>query len=178
MGKKIGLLVFTFVLSVALVFGAFVMLKKDEIKKVEKQAGEKAKSAVPPRKMSKVDSLEALVESLQLKLDLEKTIADSLKKELSAKLALLEKKEAQLAKLDEQLKSAQKRALKAKDIAKTFESMRVNEMKLILQKIDDKMLALIYQNMNSRFRKNLLLALPPSRAARLTKNVIQAKYQS
>lgn len=99
------------------------------------------------------------------------TVIDSLTKILSQKEVDFKNNELQIEKLTEQIKEKKNLEKNASELAKTFASMKSEQMSPILQKLDDETVALIYKNMSSRVRKNYLLALSSQRAAALTKKM-------
>lgn len=75
----------------------------------------------------------------------------------------------------EQMKSTiaelEKSNADVKDLAKTFQNMKVEELRNILQQVDDDAAYKIYANMSNRSRKKLLLGLSGTRAAKLTERI-------
>jgi len=60
-----------------------------------------------------------------------------------------------------------------KQLAKTYEQMKVTEMKAIFSKLDDKTIIALYTNMSARKRPAVLKALSTDRAAKITKELAQ-----
>jgi len=60
-----------------------------------------------------------------------------------------------------------------KNLAKSYEAMRIDEMKPILEKIDNQTIIKIYQQMSSRKQMKILQALSAERAAQITRQLTQ-----
>ena len=86
-----------------------------------------------------------------------------------------EEMEAQVKEVTWELEQSKNEEKNASDLAKTFSSMKTDEMRPILKNIDDNTVKMIYKNINNRMKKNFLLALTPQRAASLTKQLAVAQ---
>jgi len=122
-----------------------------------------SKSTVP--KLSETDSLKQIIEK-------QKSVVDSLNRELTKLKIDFDNEQKSNEDLTEKLINKTSEVEKAKELAKTFSSMKVDEMRPILQNVDDETIALIYENMSNRVRKNFLLALSSNRAALLTERQV------
>lgn len=96
---------------------------------------------------------------------------DSLKMLLAQSAKIIANMERDMDRLQQQLEESKRRAAGTKELARTFESMKTDEMEPILRRIDDDTAVAIYQQMSSRSRKKLLLALQSERAALLTERM-------
>ena len=83
--------------------------------------------------------------------------------------------EKEVNSLTADLESSRKRQVDTQALAKTFESMKTEEMSPILRDIDDDTALNIYEKMSGRSRKKLLLALATDRAARLTRRIASGR---
>lgn len=153
----------------------FVIMKVSE---PNKQASKSTRqtSAKPNNKY--VKNLEKRYKKLQTELEksktnfsLKDTKIDSLKKLVTLLETNLDNSKNQIKKLDDKLTKTENEEKNGQDLAKTFASMKSEEMRPILKNIDDKTIKMIYKNINNRMKKNFLLALTPQRAASLTKQL-------
>ena len=67
-----------------------------------------------------------------------------------------------------ELELSKKQIISIKDLAKTYESMKPDEMKPILTNLDDGTVIAIYNSMSGRSKKLIFKALNPKRAAEIT----------
>ena len=157
----------------------FVILK---VSQPEKAAVENASTKGGKTNTKYVKNLEKKIKKLQE--DLNKSSSDfeindlkidSLSSLLAQQTLQLEEKEKQIGKLNEELEQSKNEEKNASDLAKTFSSMKTDEMRPILKNIDDNTVKMIYKNINNRMKKNFLLALTPQRAASLTKQLAVAQ---
>lgn len=112
-------------------------------------------------------------ESDKLKLQIQKkdTIIDSLSKLITSQETEFKIKNNKIEELTNKLSDKNEQTENAKELAKTFATMKTDEMAPILKNLDDETIILIYENMSNRVRKNYLLALSSQRAASLTKKI-------
>lgn len=99
------------------------------------------------------------------------TIIDSLTKVIEFQKAEFKDKDAEIENLKTKVADKEKQTANIKELAKTFSTMKADEMAPILRNLDDQTVILIYENMSNRVRKNYLLALPSQRAASLAKKL-------
>jgi len=118
--------------------------------------------------ISENDSLKKVIQSCRAEIFLNKVIQDSLLDQNTRKDRLLDEYELQLSDKDNKIVSLTRRKTSSKELAKTYESMKPEEMRAILAKVDNKTIVTLYESMSSRNRKNLLQALSVDRAATLT----------
>jgi len=163
------------------IFVVFSVLKMSEPEK--KQATVSSSGSPKSKKVNDkyTKNLEKKYKNLQkelttIKKDIGKSssVIDSLQKILASKESSLSEQKNQIEKLSESLTQKETQEKSAQDLAKTFSSMKTDEMRPILKNIDDRTIRMIYENVNSRMRKNFLLALTPQRAASLTKQLAAA----
>jgi len=141
--------------------------KKDG--QVQETVGETKKEKKASKKI--INGLKKELTDLTSEMGKKDTVIDSLKKVLAQKETDSNDRESEIEKLTEQLSENRNIEKNAIDLAKTFASMKSEQMAPILQKLDDKTVTLIYKNMSTRVRKNFLLALSSQRAAKLTKTM-------
>lgn len=118
------------------------------------------------------DSLTAMLNQNKVEITRKNLMIDSLHNELNSYQAALKKKESEVQYLSELINSNRDRTDKAKDMAKTFSSMDTKQIAPILNKLDNETVIAIYEQMNSRTKKNILLGLPQERAALITKKML------
>ena len=97
---------------------------------------------------------------------------DSLDQLVSSLKATIKQKDSELEKLTASLTTTEDKETKAKEVAKTFGSMDPKQMAPILSNLDNADIISIYKQMNSRTKKNILLALPRERAAKITQKIL------
>ncbi len=123
------------------------------------------------RKMEEMDSLAARMDSLRKQLLIRRLETDSLREQVSFRDGLIDGYKKTIEKLNTTLQQNEERESRVKDLAKTFESMKVDEIRPILAGVDDHTVITIYRHMNSRTRKNILIALPKKRASSITQQL-------
>ncbi|MCF7800574.1 MAG: hypothetical protein K9N34_01015 [Candidatus Marinimicrobia bacterium] len=118
-----------------------------------------------------LDSLKTEFTNLKNEIFLRDTKVDSLNGVIASQESVVSQYEKQLAGLKEKMNEDQKQAANVKDLAKTFETMKVTELGPILNNVDDATVIAIYQNMGSRSKKMIMTALSTKRAAEITKEL-------
>jgi hypothetical protein len=185
--KLVILSVSVFLVISAIAFGLMIFLDDEppvnEQKKEEPNfltAKERDKYLV--QKEVEIDSLQSRLQRAQARYQQQVLISDSLAgiiglndKNVQEKNNIIENLEKEIEKQQEQLDNKGDRETRAKELAKTFESMKVKEISGIVRNLDNSTLKLIYKFTGNRFRKNILLALPADRAAVLTESIIGRK---
>ncbi len=121
---------------------------------------------------AEIDSLQSELKAYKQKLSLKESEEDSLVTVLAQKDKMLASKDEELKKITAQLDRFVNSEANAKSLAKTFSSMKPAQIAPILRKLDDEIILSIYQNTNSRYRKNIILALSDDRAAGLSKRLL------
>jgi len=156
-----------FVLFAVLVAGIFVYLSQQE-KQAQAEAQEEKQELPDMSSKAQRDSLVNLLEFRDSVITAKVQINDSLAQVIQTKSDSINNQKQTIANLEQQLVDENNRAENIKNLAKTYESLRVADMGPILKDIKDTTIIDIYNQMSSRKRKNLIQALPPDRAARLT----------
>ncbi len=179
MVKKIIFLIIAFVLMIVATLGIFIYLQggnpfsqigMPEI--VKANVADPVLKEILKKKISEIDSLEGELRKRDSTIAVRENVVDSLNNLLSDQASLVQNQKSELQKMNASVRTQTENEARAKEIAKTFESMKVVEISTILNKLDDETVRMIYQNTGSRYKKNILLALSPSRAARLTKDML------
>lgn len=124
-----------------------------------------------PTKVSVADSLEKVIDDLKSDLFFNSVTMDSLNQELNKKDGSIAGYSSQVESLEEQVESLKSKNASIKDLAKTYETMKVADIRPILERVDDETIIALYKNMGSRSKKNLLQALSDIRAAKITKKL-------
>jgi len=164
---------------VVLVAGIFLLLKYLEPMDEEIQLEIAANNNLMSKKLlmlkqSEIDSLNSCIEKLKSDLSFLNLTNDSLKAQSEFKNNFIEEYKKSINQLNNKLTAATKTTLSIQELAKTYESMKTEEMRPILQKVSDKTIIAIYKNMNSRKRKDILNALSSERAAAITQQLAGA----
>lgn len=155
-----------FVISVGLAI--MITLNPPEPEVAEDMA---ADSAVADTVLTPLEQMKIRLAELEKQLSTQSERADSLQ-QLVGQMETSEKASAEEV---EQMKTTiaelEQSNADIKDLAKTFQNMKVEELRNILQQVDDDAAFKIYANMSNRSRKKLLLGLSGSRAAKLTERI-------
>lgn len=122
-------------------------------------------------KQEEINSLNMIILGLKDSLKLREIRADSLQEQIQFRDGIIREYTRTVENLNIQMASLNQRVLNVKELAKTFETMKIEDMKPILAQIDDPTVIDLYTNINSRNRKNLLMALSTSRAAALAQKI-------
>lgn len=96
------------------------------------------------------------------------TMIDSLNMELTFRMLEVSTLKNHLTDLNDQVINVNQQKVSVKELAKTYDTMKPEEFKSILANVDDATVVALYNNMSSRNRKNILIALPNDRAAHIT----------
>jgi flagellar motility protein MotE (MotC chaperone) len=168
-----GIGVVAFVALVGIIFVVLTYLEpvEEELPPAAAVTGDVNSTPGGDQRQVLIDSLENEIQELTSKLFFVELERDSLLNEVNFKEGLIEGFKKTIEKLNQDLLAANKRAVSIKELAKTYETMKVEEMRPILKKIDDETVIAIYRNMSSRNRKNLFQALSDERAAAITKRL-------
>ena len=179
-----------FVLLVGLVFGILTFMEKNgkssvvEIDKTPTEENNSILGILLSDKQVIIDSLSLMATEYGDSLTFLTEESDSINTLLvvktqqifsdSSKIAKLERDLAKLK--NDQIESglaAEKANEEVKQLAKTYEQMKVTEMKAIFTKLDDKTIMALYNNMSARKRPMILKALSTDRAAKITQELAQ-----
>ena len=184
-GKWIGLAFVLLIVYMTLIFGIMVIVvplpppppertifsTADSLMQYDWVSREELAQVVQVFKTHR-DSLSAMLSRNKMEMTEKNRMIDSLSNELNSHQAALKKQESEVEYLSNLLNSDRDRTDKAKDIAKTFSSMETKQIAPILNRLDNETVIAIYEQMNSRTRKNILLGLPQERAALITKKML------
>jgi len=117
---------------------------------------------------SELDSLQNLVQNLQSDIFASSVMTDSLKDVITFQGNLIDGYKKNIDDLNGQVLEREKQTVSLKELAKTYESMKVADIKPILKNMDDATVIAIYKAMGSRTRKSIMMALTAQRAAVIT----------
>ena len=106
-----------------------------------------------------------------------KAIIDSLNNQLMLQENLINEYKNQNEELINDLELAKRQVISVKDLAKTYESMKPEEMKPILSNLDDGTVIAIYNSMSGRNKKTIFKSLTPKRAAKITELLAGGKKE-
>lgn len=126
------------------------------------------------QKQSEIDSLNNKIEKLNSDLFFSNLNNDSLREQTKFKNNLIEQYKKNINILNKNLLAATKTKVSIQELAKTYDTMKTEEMRPILEKVNDRTVIAIYKNMNSRKRKDILKALSSERAAAITQRLAGA----
>lgn len=160
----------TFVVLVGIIFIVLTAMEPiDEaaLTELAEQSSTETNSSVP-FDAAGFDSLKSFNRKLMNDLHLTESIIDSLQKQIKFKENLILGYSKTIEKLNDDILSTNNQNIRVKELAKTYESMKTDEMRPILENVDNETVLAIYRNMNSRTRKNILIALPDKRASVIT----------
>ncbi len=104
-------------------------------------------------------------------------IIDSLNNQLMLQEEIINEYKNRNEELSNKLEMAKRQVISIKDLAKTYESMKPEEMKPILSNLDDGTVIAIYNSMSSRNKKTIFKALNPKRAAEITELLAGGKKE-
>jgi flagellar motility protein MotE (MotC chaperone) len=132
--------------------------------------------SIPPV-FTKLDSITIMYDkckedsmSTQLKID-------SLESEILFKDNLITDNIDEYKRLLDEVETLKNKSISIKVLAKTYESMKPEEMKPILSNVDDGTVIAIYQSMSNRSKKSIFKALNPKRAAKITEILAGVKKE-
>jgi len=104
-------------------------------------------------------------------------IIDSLNNQLMLQEEIINEYKNRNEELLNKLEMAKRQVISIKDLAKTYESMKPEEMKPILSNLDDGTVIAIYNSMSGRNKKIIFKALNPKRAAEITELLAGSKKE-
>lgn len=119
------------------------------------------------------DSLRAEIDSLRALLAASSAGYDSLEQLQAIKDATVRALEDRLQAQDAEIESLREVDVNAQQMARTFATMSVGELKPIVSKLEDKVVLDIYKHTTNKRRKFLLAALGDERAAELTNRLVK-----
>lgn len=119
------------------------------------------------------DSLSLAISGRDSLLQARNTVIDSLQNELSQKQQTIGEYKSSLETLEARQANNQNQQENIKNIAKSYEDLKVEEIRPILANVDNQTVIKIYQQMSSRKRQKIFQALEPERTAAITKILTQ-----
>ena len=126
-------------------------------------------------KQTEIDSLNNKINKLKSDLFFSNLTGDSLREQIGFNNRLIEQYKQNINKLNKDILAATKTKVSIQELAKTYETMKSDEMRPILKNVNDRTIIAIYKNMNSRKRKDIFKALPSERAAAITQRLAGAR---
>ncbi len=175
--KWIGLSIGSFIVMVVIVFFALVFLKPmDEATRTKVLANnDRIVSQLLKQKEEELSFLNTRVTEMNEQILSVGHVRDSLREQLEFKDKLLLEFQKTVDNLNGELVAMKKQTGSILELAKTYETMKIEEIRPILTSVDDNTVIELYKNINARMRKNILVALPNNRAARITQKLAQLK---
>lgn len=191
--KKVILIVLggllLFVVLVALVFVVLTYLEKntaaplETIDKIPTEENNSILGILLAEKQAIIDSLSSQKVQFEDSLAIQVALNDSLETLLLEKSNFLSKDSTTISKLTaelakiksdiEQEKLSNQITEEIRQLAKTYEQMKISEMKPIFDQLDDKTVIALYNAMSARKKPMVLKALNTDRAAKLTRELSQ-----
>jgi flagellar motility protein MotE (MotC chaperone) len=171
----VGLGFLLFIILVGITFGVLMVLNPvdADIQMDTVTGDQKLAREMLAQKQQEIDQLHAELDSLLIDLEKNNLARDSLAEENDFNAGLIREYRKTIEMLNAELSVETKKNLSVKELAKTYESMKINEMQPIVEKLDDHTIMDIYTNISSRNRKNLLMALSAKRAAIITQRIAE-----
>ena len=126
-------------------------------------------------KQTEIDSLNNKINKLKSDLFFSNLTGDSLREQIGFNNRLIEQYKQNINKLNKDILAATKTKVSIQELAKTYETMKSDEMRPILKNVNNKTIIAIYKNMNSRKRKDIFKALSSERAAAITQRLAGAR---
>lgn len=169
-GKWIGIIVGSFVALVGTTF-AVLSYMEPEYENVQMAVARENKSVASQllkNKQLEIDNLLETVRKLKNELFFSNLSIDSLGEELEFDKKIISGYIDTIGKLNDDLLATNKGKIRIKELAKTYETMKTEEIRPILENVDDETVIAIYENMSSRSRKTIMKALSKERAAKIT----------
>jgi hypothetical protein len=160
-----------FVLLVVVFFVIFFVIEgEEETTDVELMTNRELQVIIEQR-----DSLLVDVDSLESERIRDLAIIDSLEQELRFKDATLQGVQERLREKDAEIASLREAEVNAEDMARTFATMTVAEMRPIVTKLSNQVVMDIYKHTSTKRKKFLLEAMGNERAAAMTSRLLSKK---
>ncbi len=169
----IGLGIALFIVLVGITFAilSFLHPLNKEVKLETISGDQKLAKDMLAQKQREIDLVTSELDSLRQDLAETGFIRDSLIEANDFNEGLVREYRKTVDMLKAELATSTKKNLSTKELAKTYESMKIAEMQPILEKLEDHTILELYENISSRNRKNILMALSAQRAARITQKI-------
>jgi len=169
-----------FIILVGLIFGILLLTEPVEDKMVVKtiEGDQVLATQLIQEKQREIDQLKSALDSLKREYTQVIAYRDSIQGQIDFKDNLIAQYKRSVESLNQELAEKQKNTLSIKELAKTYESMKIEELRSIFTKLDDQTILLIYENVNPRNRKNILMALNAARAANITQKLVKTSAGS
>jgi flagellar motility protein MotE (MotC chaperone) len=175
-----GLGITLFILLVVVTFVVLSFLHPlDKDVKLETISGDqKLAKEMLTQKQKEIELLKSELDSLRQDLVKTSVVRDSLMEASDFNEGLVREYRKTVELLKAELTNYTQKTLSAKEMAKTYESMKITEMQPILEKLEDHTILELYSNISSRNRKNILMALSAQRAARITQKLVNSSINT
>lgn len=134
----------------------------------QSEKSDEIKSSALKVKQAEVDTLQVQLKDLNNKILLQQGLLDSLTEQINLKDGLISGYTNEIKKLNEMILQKEKQTVSVKELAKTYETMKIQEMKPILANLSNQTVISLYKNTSSKNRKKLFQALEKGRAAEIT----------
>ncbi len=169
----VGLGFLMFILLVGITFAVLMALNPidDNIKMDTISGDQRLAKEILAQKQSEINQMKSEMDSLHIYIGEICFARDSIAEENDFNASLIREYRKTIEMLNTELSTETKKNLTIKELAKTYESMKIAEMQPIIEKLDDHTVLDLYTNISSRNRKNLLMALPAKRAAVITQKI-------
>lgn len=169
-GKWIGIVIGFFVALVGITFAVLSFLEPEDenVQMAFVLENKSVASQLLNNKQVEIDSLLETVGKLKNELFFSNLSIDSLGEALEFDKKIISIYEDTIGRLNNDLLVRNKGKIRIKELAKTYETMKTEEMRPILENVDDDTVIAIYENMSSRSRKTIMKALSGERAAKIT----------
>jgi len=181
--KKIILwvLIIVIVFSVGGSLAYFFLFKQEvDVENTSVLTGENAPDSlldsIPPV-FTKLDSITVFYDKCKEDSLISQIVIDSLESEILLKNNLITENIEENKRLSDEIKFLKEKSISIKVLAKTYESMKPEEMQPILSNVDDGTVIAIYQSMSNRSKKLIFKALNPKRAANITEILAGVKQE-
>lgn len=165
-----------FLLLVGITFGIMIYLEppEEQLKVKTIDGDQKLATEIIRQKQQEIERLTTALDSLKRDYARVTASRDSILDQINFKDNLIAQYNKTVESLKAELNQKEQTLVSIKELAKTYETMKEDDLRLILAKLDDQTILQIYANVNPRNRKNILTALNAGRAAYLTQRLIKS----
>lgn len=164
-----GIILFVVLVAITFMILLYSDPVNDKVKDEVIRENDKVVNQLLEQKQLKIDSLVTELDKMKSDLFFCELAIDSLEEQIEFKDRLIEEYKNTIELLNRELAINESIEEDIKNLAKTYETMKVEEMRPIMENIDNETVIAIYRNMNPRKRKDILNALSDKRAAEITK---------